>query len=87
MKKYIKIYLETNKFEKADFIPCENCGATAVDIHHIKAKGMGGSKILDTKENLIALCRDCHLTAHQHAEFNEQLRKKNIKKWKLISQK
>ena len=46
----------------ADFIPCESCGAKAVDIHHIKSRGMGGSKVMDCIENLMALCRHCHNT-------------------------
>lgn len=45
-----------------DFIPCEVCGKKAVDIHHIKARGMGGRKTADTIENLMAVCRECHVT-------------------------
>ena len=60
MKKHTKIYLEAFGFDISDFIPCEVCGSTAVDIHHIKARGMGGSIHKDTKENLMALCRNCH---------------------------
>lgn len=44
-----------------DWIGCEVCGSTAVDIHHIHARGMGGSKTRDTIENLMALCRKCHI--------------------------
>ena len=44
-----------------DFIPCELCGAKGVDIHHIDCRGMGGSKEKDTIENLMALCRKCHI--------------------------
>jgi 5-methylcytosine-specific restriction endonuclease McrA len=44
-----------------DFIPCEVCGKKAVDIHHIKARGMGGSKTADNIENLMAVCRSCHI--------------------------
>ena len=37
-----------------DFIPCEVCGARAVDIHHIENRGAGGDKNKDTIENLMA---------------------------------
>lgn len=47
-------------YNESDFIPCEVCGAKAVDIHHIHARGMGGSKEKDSIENLMALCRKCH---------------------------
>ena len=53
--------MKSMSFSKADWIPCENCGKTAVDINHIEARGMGGSKTKDAPENLIALCRKCHL--------------------------
>jgi len=49
------------EFDQTDFIPCEVCGTKAVDIHHIDAKGMGGRKNMDFFENLIALCRECHV--------------------------
>ena len=44
-----------------DFIPCECCGSRAVDIHHIENRGSGGSKDKDRIENLMAVCRPCHL--------------------------
>lgn len=48
-------------FHETDFIPCEVCESRAVDIHHIKARGMGGSKQADDINNLQALCRNCHV--------------------------
>jgi len=60
MKKHTKIYLDFFNYSTVDFIPCEICGAKAVDIHHIDCKGMGGSKEKDTIQNLMALCRLCH---------------------------
>jgi 5-methylcytosine-specific restriction endonuclease McrA len=47
-------------YDTNSWIACEVCGATAVDIHHIESRGMGGSKHADTIENLMALCRTCH---------------------------
>src|SRR5215472_344856 len=45
---------------------CIRCGGAANDVHHRKLKGMGGSKLLDTPENLISLCRYCHSWIHLH---------------------
>jgi len=60
MKNHTKIYLKEMNYHETDWIPCEMCGQTAVDIHHIEARGMGGSKDKDVIENLMALCRSCH---------------------------
>lgn len=60
MKKHTRIYLISFNYNTSDFIPCEVCRRQAVDIHHIHARGMGGSKLRDYIENLQALCRECH---------------------------
>jgi 5-methylcytosine-specific restriction endonuclease McrA len=39
---------------------CEKCGRPAVDLAHIEHRKMGGSRLLDTADNLLALCRECH---------------------------
>lgn len=72
MKNHTKVYLESNGYDKNDFIPCEVCGGRAVDIHHIHARGMGGTKKADTPENLMALCRAHHIEygdKPQHLDF------------------
>ena len=61
MKKHTQIYMKAMKYDIHDFIPCEVCDSKAVDIHHIEARGMGGTKEQDVIENLMALCRKCHL--------------------------
>jgi 5-methylcytosine-specific restriction endonuclease McrA len=62
MKIHTQIYLDYFGINEEDpFIPCEVCDKRAVDIHHIEARGMGGSKKKDDIENLMALCRECHL--------------------------
>lgn len=61
-------------FTIADFVPCEMCGSTAVDIHHIDARGMGGSKEKDNIDNLMALCRECHVHYGDIKEFKQHLR-------------
>ena len=57
----------------ADFIPCEVCGAKAVDINHIECRGMGGSKMKDHIDNLMAMCRPCHVKLGDKTEYKEML--------------
>ncbi len=75
MKHYIMVYLESRGLTKTDFIGCEVCGVVASDIHHIQPRGMGGSKLRDTPDNLIALCRPCHT----EADFGTLLPKDKLK--------
>ena len=77
MKKHTKIYFENYGYDISDFIACEICGAKAVDIHHIDARGMGGTN-KDNINNLMALCRECHVYYGDKKEFKDYL--KNIKK-------
>ena len=56
-----------------DFIPCEVCGSMAVDIHHIHRRGMGGSKDADKIENLMAVCRSCHIEYGDKTRYFELL--------------
>jgi len=84
MKSYTKTYLSYFGYALDDFIPCEVCGNRAVDIHHIDCKGMGGSKMKDNIENIMALCREHHIEygdKKQYIDFlknihNQQLEKK-----------
>jgi len=71
MIEYKKIYLNHFDYCEQDYIPCENCGNRAADIHHLKFKSQGGR---DEINNLMALCRECHSKAHELKEFNEKLR-------------
>lgn len=66
-------------YSVADWIPCERCGTTAVDTHHIQGRQSGGSKLRDTIENLVALCRDCHLAAEARKIGKEELQAKHLK--------
>ena len=61
MKPHVKNYLKAHGYGEQDFIPCEECGRQAVDIHHKIFRSQGGT---DEADNLIALCRDCHDMAH-----------------------
>lgn len=67
MQKHTKIYMDYFGYGIDDFIPCEMCGAKAVDIHHITPRSKFGRNTEDkmnTIDNLIALCRNCHNMAH-----------------------
>ena len=81
MIKYKKIFLDFWDYAPGEFIPCTNCGANSVDLHHLIFKSHGGK---DTVENLAPVCRECHNIAHDHKEFNEILKLKhayNIKRF------
>ena len=69
MKKHVKIYMDHFGYGIDDFIPCEVCGAKAVDIHHIEARGMGGSEEADHIDNLMAVCRGCHVMFGDKKDF------------------
>ena len=78
MKNHTKVYCSHFGYILDEFIPCEVCGARAVDIHHIEARGMGGTKKVDTIENLMALCRHCHVVmgdTKTHMEFLKEKHK------------
>ncbi len=80
MKKHTKIYLKHYGYDETDFIGCEVCGRQAVDIHHMDAKGMGGSKTKDYIENLIAVCRSCHEYCHDSTDFNNKAKEIHLSK-------
>lgn len=85
MKKHVKIYLDYFGYGIEDFIPCEICGKKAVDIHHINCRGMGGSKSADKIENLMAVCRECHLSygdKKQHLEFLQEIHNEKIERYR-----
>ena len=64
-------------YDISDFIPCEVCGDKAVDIHHIEARGMGGTKEPDKIEDLMALCRKDHEKYGDITEHKEFLKEKH----------
>ena len=79
MKKHTKIYLEYFGFDVSDYIQCEVCFSPADDIHHIDARGMGGSKTKDYIENLQAVCRECHERYGDKKEYKDELKKIHLK--------
>ena len=74
MKKHTKLYMSYFGYDKSDFIPCEVCGTQANDIHHIECRGMGGTKEADTIDNLMAVCRECHVKYGDKKEHKEFLK-------------
>lgn len=62
MSPHKKVYFDYFGYTDGDWIPCQLCNSTAVDVHAVESDGMGGrpSKSTHKIENLIALCRECH---------------------------
>jgi 5-methylcytosine-specific restriction endonuclease McrA len=76
LKPYTKIYLKHFGYDVSDRILCEVCGAVAVDIHHIRSRGMGGSSGANDISNLMAVCRECHVNygdKKQYIDFLTQI--------------
>jgi len=84
MKKHTKLYFETFGYGYSDFIPCEICRTKAVDIHHIDARGMGGTD-KDKIENLMALCRKCHDFYGDKKQYKDMLRREHQKNLEWLS--
>ena len=61
MKPHTKIYFKYFNFKIPEDCFCEICGSHAVDLHNIEARGSGGSSTKDYIENLMAVCRQCHV--------------------------
>lgn len=73
MRNHTKIYLKHFGYGIEDFISCEVCGSRAVDIHHIDCRGMGGNKAKDTIDNIMALCRKCHIDMGDKKQYLDHL--------------
>jgi 5-methylcytosine-specific restriction endonuclease McrA len=80
LKNHTKIYFKHFGYGIDDFIPCEICGNKAVDIHHIENRKIGGDKKKDNIENLMALCRECHLKYGDVPNEKENLKLIHLKK-------
>jgi hypothetical protein len=83
MKKHTMTYLKHFGYDISDFIPCEVCGKTAIDIHHIEARGIGGSKQADNIENLMALCREDHIKYGDKKQYKDFLKCKHAERLKM----
>ena len=67
MQNHTKVYMQFFNYEEQDFIPCEMCNSKAVDIHHLEKRNKTKN---DYIENLVGLCRDCHIKAESDGMFN-----------------
>jgi len=79
MQKHTQIYMKYFGYHLSDFLPCEICGCQAVDLHHIEARGMGGSNERDVIENLMALCRGHHIFYGDKKQYKEMLKEVHLK--------
>ncbi len=77
---YKKTYFDYYGYDRGDWIECECgiCGKGVVDIHHLKIKGMGGTKEKAKIEDLVGVSRECHDRAHDDPEYNEYLKQKHL---------
>ena len=80
MTKHTKLYIDYYGYDETDFIGCEVCNKPSVDIHHLSSKGMGGSKLKDYIENLIAVCRICHEYCHDSKDYNTKAKEIHLTK-------
>jgi hypothetical protein len=78
MQIYMALYMAKFGYGNTDFIPSELSGSRAVDVHHIEARSMGGTKTEDRIENLIALTREEHLEYGDKKQFMEYLYRKHM---------
>tara|TARA_R100000329_G_scaffold82224_1_gene70048 strand:+ start:135 stop:473 length:339 start_codon:yes stop_codon:yes gene_type:complete len=77
MQKHTKVYLDFFGYKQGEYIPCEMCNAPAVDIHHLERRTR--NKVTnDYIENLVGLCRHCHLNAENDKSFNMYTRIKHL---------
>lgn len=79
MKKHTKIYMKFFGYDISDFMPCEVCGGPGVDLHHIDARGMGGSNNKDGISNLMLLCRRHHIEYGDKVQWMDYLQTQHRK--------
>lgn len=79
MKKHTKIYFTYFNHKIPEDVLCEVCIRPAKDIHHIEARGLGGSKSKDTIDNLMALCRGCHIEYGDKKQYMDFLKEVHTK--------
>lgn len=64
MGNYKTKWLKRHGYGIDDRVPCAECGAEAIEIHHIKFRSHCNKQERDKDENLIPLCRSCHNKKH-----------------------
>ena len=75
MQNHTKVYFNFFGYDESSYIECEmECGSRAVDIHHLERR----NKIKnDYIENLVGLCRSCHINCND-SSFNMYVRVKHL---------
>ena len=81
MQKHTKIFQDFwwDELTLSQTEQCAVCSQWGADIHHISSRGLGSSKYKDFIENLICLCRSCHLRCHSDKNFNKKARIINLR--------
>ena len=83
MKPHTRMWFKSRGKKPGELILCELCrGREAGPPHHIDPRRMGGSKLKDAPENLIALCYVCHSEAE--GPEKERMRPELLKRVKEI---
>ena len=87
MKNHVRVYLKFWGYAVSPMsqekVLCDGCEANfASDIHNVSRRGSGGSKKKDTPQNLVALCRNCHILCESFKSYNDKVRDKLEKKIK-----
>lgn len=81
-KQHTLVYMQAFGYTIADFIPCEITGKRCVDVHHIYARGMGGSdleeELYNRIENLMGLAREPHDQYGDKEQWYEMLIQKHF---------
>ena len=75
MQKHTKVYFDFFGYDISDTIYCEMCDAVAVDIHHLEKRNKTKNDFI---ENLIGVCRDCHIKAESDSSFNMYCRIRHL---------
>ncbi len=68
-------------YDESDWIKCEviGCEEKAVDIHHIDARGMGGTNRIETIQEIMGICRHHHIKYGDRTQYIDFLRYCHIK--------
>jgi hypothetical protein len=88
-QKHTRIYFDYFDLpsDQTTFIVCELCGAKANDIHHINARGMGGTQYNYTIQELMALCSKHHLEYGDIKKFKSFLNLMHLNFLKIYNMK
>ena len=75
MQKHTKVYINFFGYDESSTILCEMCNQVACDIHHLEKRNKTKNDFI---ENLIGVCRECHIKAESDSCFNMFCRIKHL---------